>query len=70
MRNKQLPTGIREAVDVPTAARVLSIHPVTVRRWIASGALPAHYVGAGGRRYVRIWTDDLAKVADQGPVAV
>ncbi|MGV0873487.1 helix-turn-helix domain-containing protein [Mycolicibacterium sp. XJ879] len=65
---KQLPGKLREAVDVPTAARVLSVHPVTIRRWITAGTLPAHYIGAGGRRYVRIWVDDLAKIADQGPV--
>jgi excisionase family DNA binding protein len=64
---KQTQCQLREAVDVPTAARLLHVHPLTVRRWIAAGDLPAHRVGAS-RRFIRIYVDDLVTVADTGPV--
>src|SRR5581483_4318004 len=46
-------------VTVPEAARLVGVHPASIRRWIDSGRLPAHRVG---QRRVLIKRVDLAKL--------
>jgi excisionase family DNA binding protein len=38
-----------ELLTVPETARLLKVHPITVRRYIAQGRLPAVRVGKGVR---------------------
>lgn len=33
------------AISVPEAARRIGVHPMTLRRWISQGIIPAHRVG-------------------------
>ncbi len=50
------------ALDLLTtaeAARLLKVSPVTLRRWIKQGRLPAYHVGP---RKVRLRREDLARV--------
>jgi excisionase family DNA binding protein len=47
-------------VTVPQAARLLSVHVSTVRRWIHDGKLPAYRVGEKGVRVTRADVLDLA----------
>ena len=60
---------VRKAVSIPEAARLLEVHQNTIRRWIAQGELPAHRLGRTGR-HLRIYEDDLAELADTGPVTL
>jgi excisionase family DNA binding protein len=50
----------KSAVDIVTAAERLGVHPMTVRRYIADGRLPAHRVGP---KLIRINADDLERFA-------
>ena len=54
-------------VDLRTVAATLNVHPATVRRWAASGTVPAP-VRIGSRLFFR--RDDLRRLATQrtGPV--
>lgn len=49
-------------LTVPEAAARLRVDPATVRRWIASGLLPAVKPGA----HWRIHPDDVAALLDRG----
>jgi len=42
-----------EWVTTAEAARILSVHPATVRRWAAAGTLPSLRTAAGLRVYAR-----------------
>ena len=48
-----------EYVTVAEAAKVLQVHPSSIRRWIDSVVLPAHRIG---RRRVLVKRADLAKL--------
>jgi len=47
---------------VGEAAQILSVHPATVRRWIASGHLQFRKLG----KLVRIPEEELARIAQEG----
>jgi excisionase family DNA binding protein len=49
----------RQEWDVNRVAREKNVSTITVRRWIASGRLPAHRVGP---KLIRVWSDDLDRV--------
>lgn len=46
-------------ISISTAARLMSVSPWTVRRWISSGALPARKLPSGG---LRVAVADLESV--------
>lgn len=46
-------------LDIKGVAAHFGVHPITVRRWIAAGLLPAHRVG---RKLVRVYEKDLARL--------
>jgi excisionase family DNA binding protein len=50
---------VEEHVSVVEAARLLHVHPATIRRWINSGSLPAYRLG---QRRIVIKRTDLARV--------
>lgn len=49
--------GDDEILTIEEAARLLKVHPVTVKRWLAQGELPAIRIG----RVVRIRKQDLLR---------
>lgn len=51
----KMPDGIDQRVTIKQASEMYAVHPATVRRWIASGRLPAEKVG----RIIRIRLADL-----------
>ncbi|WP_236976878.1 MULTISPECIES: helix-turn-helix domain-containing protein [Mycobacterium] len=56
---KQSQSRAPEMVGVDTAAEYLDVHPITVRRWIAQGRLPAQRVGP---RLIRIRVADIERL--------
>jgi excisionase family DNA binding protein len=48
-----------EYVTIPEAAKLLQVHPSSIRRWIDAGDLPAHRVG---RRRIVVKRTDLANL--------
>ena len=48
-----------EYVTVPEAAKLLQVHPSSIRRWIDTGDLPAHRVG---QRRILVKRADLANL--------
>jgi excisionase family DNA binding protein len=48
-----------EYVTIPEAAKLLQVHPSSIRRWIDAGDLPAHRVG---QRRVLVKRADLANL--------
>jgi excisionase family DNA binding protein len=56
-------------LSVAEVAELLGCAPVTVRRWISEGHLPAHKVGPGVRGLVRVdrsAIDELIGARDAG----
>ncbi|WP_456820717.1 helix-turn-helix domain-containing protein [Cellulomonas sp. URHB0016] len=50
-----------ERVPVATAARILGVHPQTVRRWSRAGMLPTSWTPGGERRFLVRDLDDFAR---------
>jgi excisionase family DNA binding protein len=53
------PGTVDRLIPVPQAARLLTVHISTIRRWIRQGKLPAYRVGDKG---VRVRYDDLMQL--------
>lgn len=60
-----VPTG-RPKVTIDGAAEYLSVNPLTIRRWIADGRIPAYRFGP---KLIRIDLDDLDAMARPIPNA-
>lgn len=65
MASTAMPDGIESRLSIEQAAQLYDVHPATVRRWIASGRLPAYRVG----RLVRIKASDLDTLGRRIPSA-
>jgi excisionase family DNA binding protein len=52
-------------VTIAVAAQYADVHPVTLRRWIAAGRLPAYRVGP---RLLKIDRDELEEIIRPIPV--
>jgi excisionase family DNA binding protein len=50
----------RVTITIPQAAQRLGVEPRTVRRYIASGKLPAYRIGGEG--FIRINADDVERL--------
>jgi excisionase family DNA binding protein len=50
----------KKLITVKAAANVLGVHPITLRRWISSGRVPALQLGGPGNA-VRLDPDELER---------
>lgn len=53
-------------VPLADAAASCGVYPITIRRWISAGRLPAYRVGP---RLLRVDADDVARLARPVPTA-
>jgi excisionase family DNA binding protein len=58
-------TGHRTLMTLAAAAAYADVHPVTLRRWVAAGRLPAHRVGP---RLLKFDRDELESIVRSIPV--
>lgn len=63
--NTEMPEGIEPRLTIEQASALYDVHPATIRRWIASGRLPAYRVG----RLVRIKRSDVESLGKRIPSA-
>jgi excisionase family DNA binding protein len=61
----EMPESIEQRLTIDQASALYGVHPATIRRWIASGRLPAYRVG----RLVRIKASDLETLGKRIPNA-
>lgn len=59
------PVPQRQYYTLQQVAEILSLHPETVRRYLARGDLPAIKVGEGRSHHWRVRSDWLDKWADE-----
>jgi excisionase family DNA binding protein len=52
-------------MTIAAAAAYADVHPVTIRRWVAAGRLPAYRVGP---RLIKVDQDDLENIVRPIPV--
>ncbi len=58
-------TGQRKLMTIAAAAAYADVHPVTLRRWVAAGRLPAYRVGP---RLLKVDRDELEGIVRPIPV--
>lgn len=56
-----------ELISIMDAAKELSVHPQTLRRFVKDGRLKAYRVPGRGNRYM-VERDELAKLTEPVPV--
>jgi excisionase family DNA binding protein len=58
-------------ITLHEAARILGVHPATVRNWSDSGRLPVYRTGGGHRRYkrreVELWAESAREESKASP---
>ena len=62
---KPKPPNAEHFFDVPTVAKKLQKHPMTIYRWIKAGQLPAHRIGNKKTSPLRIKESDLIKLVSK-----